>query len=86
MSDSNITKKALAEALKRLLNEYSFEKISVKLICEECGLNRKSFLLSFQRQVRSGELDLLFRIYRTYTRRGYPRLLGSGHSYLRIFL
>ena len=48
MSDSNITKKALAEALKRLLNEYSFEKISVKLICEECGLNRKSFYYHFK--------------------------------------
>ena len=48
MSDSNITKKAIADALKRLLNEYSFEKISVGLVCKECGLNRKSFYYHFK--------------------------------------
>ena len=43
MADSNITKLALSGALKELLEEQSFEKISVSDICERCGMNRKSF-------------------------------------------
>lgn len=48
MADSNITKKALAHALKTLLQTHAFEKISVGMICEECGLNRKSFYYHFK--------------------------------------
>lgn len=48
LSDSNITKKALAESLKKLLQNYSFEKVSVSKICAECGLNRKSFYYHFK--------------------------------------
>lgn len=48
MADSNITKKALASALKELLTESSFEKISVANICERCGMNRKSFYYHFK--------------------------------------
>ena len=43
MADSVITKKALAGALKELLNEEPFSKISIGDICERCGMNRKSF-------------------------------------------
>ena len=48
MADSNITKKALAEALKQLMLEKAFEKISVSDICEKCDMNRKSFYYHFK--------------------------------------
>ena len=48
MADSNITKKALADALKNLMKSREFEKISVSEICEECGMNRKSFYYHFK--------------------------------------
>ena len=48
MSDSNITKKALVNALKELMEEKAFEKISVKDICEKCTMNRKSFYYHFK--------------------------------------
>ena len=46
MADSNITKRALAAALRELMEEKPFEKISVGDICERCDMNRKSFYLS----------------------------------------
>ena len=48
MSDSLITKKALASALKQLMEKKSFEKITVSDIAEECGLNRQTFYYHFQ--------------------------------------
>ncbi len=48
MSDSNITKNALAAALKQLMLEAPFNKISVGDICERCHLNRKSFYYHFK--------------------------------------
>lgn len=48
MADSNITKRALANALKELMQEKAFEKISVGDICERCDMNRKSFYYHFK--------------------------------------
>lgn len=48
MADSNITKKALARALKELMEEKPFEKINVGDICERCAMNRKSFYYHFK--------------------------------------
>ena len=48
MADSNITKRALASALKALLEETSFKRISVADICEKCDMNRKSFYYHFK--------------------------------------
>lgn len=48
MPDSNITKRALAEAMKKLMHEKAFAKISVGDVCEQCGMNRKSFYYHFQ--------------------------------------
>lgn len=48
MADSNITKKALASALKSLMQEMPFEKINVAQICEKCDMNRKSFYYHFK--------------------------------------
>ncbi|MDO4343756.1 MAG: TetR/AcrR family transcriptional regulator C-terminal domain-containing protein [Eubacteriales bacterium] len=48
MADSNITKRALALALRELMEEYPFDKIQVAHICEKCGMNRKSFYYHFK--------------------------------------
>lgn len=48
MADSNITKKALASALKELMKEQPFEKINVSDICKLCDMNRKSFYYHFK--------------------------------------
>ena len=48
MADSNITKRALAAALKSLLAERPFAKVSVREICEACGMSRKSFYYHFK--------------------------------------
>ena len=37
MADSNITKRALAAALKELMEQKPFSKINVAEICEKCG-------------------------------------------------
>ena len=47
MADSNITRQALAKALKELMQEKSFEKISISDICTKCDMNRKSFYYHF---------------------------------------
>lgn len=48
VADSNITKNALALALKELMMESEFSKISVADICNKCGMNRKSFYYHFK--------------------------------------
>lgn len=48
VADSNITKRALAQALKELMMTQPLDKISVSNICEQCGLNRKSFYYHFR--------------------------------------
>lgn len=48
MADSNITKKALANALKDLMKEMSFSKITIATICDKCDMNRKSFYYHFK--------------------------------------
>lgn len=48
MADSNITKRALATAMRELMEEIPFEKINVAHICDKCGMNRKSFYYHFK--------------------------------------
>ena len=48
MSESKITKNALAESLKLLMQTIPFAKISVNDICEHCGISRKSFYYHFK--------------------------------------
>ena len=48
MADSYITKRALAASLRELMQEQPFDKINVSQICEECGMNRKSFYYHFK--------------------------------------
>jgi len=47
MADSSITKAALGAALKKLVGEKPFEKISIGEICDLCNMNRKSFYYHF---------------------------------------
>lgn len=48
MSESNITKMAIAKATKELTKEKPFDKISVRDITDHCGLNRQTFYYHFQ--------------------------------------
>ena len=48
MSDSLITKRALAKSLKELCQYRSFEKISINDLTNKCGLNRQTFYYHFQ--------------------------------------
>ena len=48
MSESLITKKAIGESFKKLMADQPFEKISIKDICDECGMNRNSFYYHFK--------------------------------------
>lgn len=48
MADSNITKRALAAALRELMEEVPFDKIQIAQICERCNMNRKSFYYHFK--------------------------------------
>lgn len=47
-ADSNLTKRALAAAMKELMEQMPFSKISVSNIAEQCGMNRKSFYYHFK--------------------------------------
>ena len=48
MADQSITKRALCTALKELMEEEPFQKISVADICARCDMNRKSFYYHFR--------------------------------------
>lgn len=48
MSNSLITKKALAEALKLLMRKTPFSKLSIADICSTAGLSRRSFYRHFR--------------------------------------
>lgn len=48
MSDSLITKKAIATSVKELMRKKDLQKISVADIVEHCGINRQTFYYHFQ--------------------------------------
>lgn len=48
MAASRDTKKMLADTLRSLMDNYSFDQITVTQICESCGINRKSFYYHFK--------------------------------------
>ncbi|MEN6314426.1 MAG: dihydroxyacetone kinase transcriptional activator DhaS [Clostridiaceae bacterium] len=64
MSDSNITKLAFADSLKRLMAKTAFNQISVKDIVDDCGLTRQAFYYHFK-----DKYDLMNWIYYTETAR-----------------
>ena len=73
MPDSNITKKALAMAMKELMEQIPFSKISVSDICEKCGMNRKSFYYHFK-----DKYDLRDKLVTYKT----SQLFGNAHTAL----
>ena len=54
MSDSLITKRAIAEALKQVCKEKPFDKISISDITAVCGLNRQTFYYHYQDKYELG--------------------------------
>ncbi|MNP11868.1 HTH-type dhaKLM operon transcriptional activator DhaS [compost metagenome] len=48
MSNSFLTKNALAHSLKSLMEQIPLNKISVKHLVDDCGLNRQTFYYHFQ--------------------------------------
>ncbi|MGG6309453.1 TetR/AcrR family transcriptional regulator C-terminal domain-containing protein [Paenibacillus macerans] len=48
LSSSHLTKKALAASLKNMMTHVPLNKITVKHIVDECGLNRQTFYYHFQ--------------------------------------
>lgn len=44
----NFTQNAIKKSFLKLLEEYPLSQISVRMIVEECGINRKSFYYHFQ--------------------------------------
>lgn len=60
MSESLITKKALAESIKQLMETTPLSKISIQMIVDNCGLNRTTFYYHFQ-----DKFDLVNWIYYT---------------------
>jgi probable dihydroxyacetone kinase regulator len=48
MSDSLITKRAMADSLKTLMKKKSLERITVSDIVKGCGLNRQTFYYHFK--------------------------------------
>jgi len=47
MKKQNMTKKVLTNSLKKLMTQKPLEKISVREITEDCGLNRQTFYYHF---------------------------------------
>ena len=62
MSNTNLTKKELAESLKRLASERLFEHITVGDFVKECGVNRQTFYYHF-----TDKYELLDWIYNNET-------------------
>lgn len=60
MADSNITRRALAAALKAQMQEEPFSGVCIAEICDRCDMNRKSFYYHFK-----DKYDLLNWIYDT---------------------
>ena len=70
MSDSTITKRAIADGLKSLVpGKKSFDKVSISDITSACGLNRQTFYYHFQ-----DKYELLNWIYYT---EGFSRILDG---------
>ena len=76
MADQSITKRALCTALKELMEEEPFQKISVADICARCDMNRKSFYYHFR-----DKYDLINWIYDTeFISVARSKLYASGWS------
>lgn len=75
MSNSLITKRALAESLKSCMQTEPLEKVSIGEICAHCGLNRKSFYYHFR-----DKYELVNWIYDTEIDTTVKAALPSSHT------
>lgn len=48
MSNANITKEAIANTMKQLMEETPFDHITTADIINRCGISRKTFYYHFQ--------------------------------------
>ena len=48
MSESRITKKALALSIKKLMETIPLAKLSIHEIVDDCGINRQTFYYHFK--------------------------------------
>ncbi len=80
---SLMTKKELAASLKKLMEKTSLEKITVKDVVTDCGVNRQTFYYHFQ-----DIYDLLGWIYKTEALGAiadYKTYETWQHGFLKIF-
>ncbi|MBW4084069.1 TetR-like C-terminal domain-containing protein [Paenibacillus sp. S150] len=92
MSNSLLTKKALARSLKALMEHVPLNKISVKHLVDDCGLNRQTFYYHFQDiyellgwvyQTEALESIAQYRSYNTWTD-GFYRIfcyIGANRAF-----
>lgn len=78
---SNLTKKALRETMIRALNERPLEKIRVKDLVEECGVNRNTFYYHYK-----DIYELLADIFETETEEIAETLQYDDGNWERIFV
>ena len=45
---SQLTKRAITESFMKLINQVPFDKITVKDIVEDCGVNRNTFYYHYR--------------------------------------
>jgi len=74
MPDSQLTKKALSEAMKKLMSKYPMEKIKIKDITKLCNMNRQSFYYHFK-----DKYDLVNWIFYTEFVTGIQDSLDKSH-------
>lgn len=86
MADSGITKRALADALKALMDEMPFAKISVADICEKCDMNRKSFYYHFKDKYDLVNWIIDTEILRTVVSRAEARQSGDRLYELFVYM
>ena len=85
---SDITKHALAASLKKLLAEKPIDKITVKDITEDCGVNRHTFYYHFQDIFEliewfcTDEADSVLGTHKSYDnwKKGFLDLYGYLHD------
>ena len=77
---SNLTKKALRETMIKALNERPLDKIKVKELVEECGVNRNTFYYHYK-----DIYELLADIFETETEEIAETLKNDDGNWESIF-
>ena len=74
MSESQITKKALALSIKKLMETIPLAKLSIHQIVDNCGINRQTFYYHFK-----DKFDLVNWIYYTEAIENIDNSIKYGH-------